>query len=213
MPVEKGRKMGTLEKMKTKLATHRAEVAKKNDIRKAEIEKQRADEEARQSRIAAGKIDPIKTECNLDKDEKAYVSFSSAKMGKILHTVNTTHKQDVVGRAGCGCCLLGPLGALLGGATAPSQTKQNTYEKTGILDEGVSYITDKRFIFVGKSSMKSLPYKDIMNTEFVKTTYGSNLYIRYPEMANGEFYSLSGSDAKIAELWFQGIKKKAGTKQ
>ena len=160
-------------------------------------------EQARQKEISSGKLEPIKTEYNLDKNEKAYATFFAKRMGKVNETV--THKQSVVSRSSCGCCLLGPLGALLGGVTAPSRSHE--IQRDGTLDSGTIVFTNKRFLFIGKGSLKSLPYTDLMDVEFNKTMTGSNLRAKYHGMAEGEYYTLSGEDSRIAELWYKGVKK------
>lgn len=164
---------------------------------------ERNKEKTRQDEISSGKIEPIKTDYNLEKGEKVYATFSARKMGQVSQTI--THKQGVGGRAGCGCCLLGPLGALLGGATAPSKSRDT--QVNGTLDTGVMVFTNKRFLFVGKGSLVGLIYDKVLSTEFNKTFTGTNLVVKYPEMVSGEYYSLSGEDSKIAELWYQGITK------
>ncbi len=174
---------------------------------KAKKAKEQAEEAARQKVILSGKIKPIKTNYNLDPGEKAYITFQAHKKGVINRTVSSTHQVGVASRAGCGCCLLGPLGALLGGVTAPSQTNQNTVESTAVLDSGTMIFTNKRFLFVGNKSMTSLEYKKALDISFKKTLLESKLEVKYPEMVNGEYYSLSGTDSKIAEIWFQGIRK------
>ena len=129
-------------------------------------------------------------------------------MGQVSHNFSTTSHRGVGSRAGCGCCLLGPLGALLGGLTAPSRTKEHTFKNTGTLDSGIMVFTNKRFIFIGNKTTNSLVYNKVLSIDFNRIYSGTNLFIKYPEMAIGEYYHLSGPDAQIAEAWYQGAKIK-----
>jgi hypothetical protein len=177
------------------------------EARKAEKEKKLAEEKARQEKISSGDIKPIQTDYNLDKGEKAYITFPARKMGQVARTVSSTHKQGVVGNSCCGCCMLGPLGALLGGIASPSKTSHNTVDSTESLDDGTMVFTNRRFLFVGKKSMIGLEYKKMMSIDFRKEWSGMKLDIKYPEMANGEHYILYGDESKVANLWYEGIKK------
>lgn len=183
-----------------KKAKEKAEYQKK-------LAKERADEEARQKEILSGKLEPIKTDYNLDKGEKVYATFQAQKMGRVDKAVNVTHRQGVASRAGCGCCLLGPLGAVLGGVTAPSKTNQFTHEALTSLDRGTMVFTNKRFLFVGENSMKGLVYDKVLSISFNVHSSETDLEVKYPEMAKGEYYALTGHDSKIAETWYQGIRK------
>lgn len=171
--------------------------------------KERAVEEARQKSILSGEIKPIATSLNLGKDEKAYIIFSAQKMGLVAHMTSNTKKKGVFGRAVVGGVLLGPLGALGGAVTSGSKTTEKMTERIEELDNGTMIFTNKGFFFDGKKSMGRFDYDSTPSIRFQRTFMGSKLELKYPEMASGEFYSLSGSDSGIAELWYQGIRNKS----
>jgi len=183
-----------------RLAQQRAENEKR-------IAKEKADEEKREYAITTGDIEPLETDYNLEKGENAYAVFHARKMGRVEKAVHVTSRQGVASRAGCGCCLFGPLGALLGGATAPSKTNQITHESLTTLDQGTMVFTNKRFLFIGDNSITSLFYDKMMSINFHSHSAETDLEVRYPEMLKGEYYALTGQDFKIAELWCQGIRK------
>jgi hypothetical protein len=185
-----------------------------DNIKKSYKEKQdksaeaKAKELERQKTISLGKIKPLdKTEYNLEEGEMVYAHFNCSKMGQATKSVAISHQQGVASRAGCGCCLLGPLGALLGGLTAPSKTKEVNWQSTNAVDYGTMLFTNKSFIFIGRNSMVKLDYHKMLSIQFQKTFSGSKLTLKYPEMSVGEYYNLSGGDAKIADCWYEGIRQ------
>jgi hypothetical protein len=162
-------------------------------------------EENRLDDISQGKIKPIETNYNLASDEKAFVIFNADKMG--FKIISQTHKKGVLGRALVGGLLLGPLGALGGATTAGSHTTEKKSFTPEVLDKGKMVLTNKRFVFIGRN-ITSVPYEQIIEIKFSKMWLGgTKLEMKYPEMIDGESYNLSGEDSKIADVWFNGIKK------
>lgn len=171
-----------------------------------EQSRKKAEEEHRKSEISEGHIQPIKTDFNLEPEENAYATFSSQRMAIVSHTISTEKKKGVAGRAVVGGLLLGPLGALGGAVTAGSKTSEKSVEAIERIDAGQMIMTNKRFLFVGQNSMISVLYEKAIDILFSNGILKNSLTIKYPEMAKGEHFVISGPSAKDAELYFKGIK-------
>ncbi len=186
---------------------------------RAEAERKRQEEEARQQAIVSGKIEPITVtfSLNLDTDEKAYVAYDARRMAMVEyveeHTEGTSKKKGGITRAIVGGVLLAPTGlgvagAIVGAATAASKhssiTKQVRSEKLESVDKGKIVFTNRRVIFLGNTVL-SIPYKEIVSVGFDSS--GNELHLKYQAMLKNEFFDLSGSGVEDARLYFEGITK------
>jgi septum formation inhibitor MinC len=178
--------------------------------RKEEKAQALALEEARHRKILRGELEPITISMNLQADEKAYLELTARRMASvdsvISETVGTSKKKHVVRRAVVGS-LVGPVGTIVGGATAGSKqtstTTQKTVSSTELIDSGQMILTNQRFIFVGNNNVISLPYSDIVATGFS----GNTATIKYAGMLNGEHFEVFGPNAKDTQLYYNGITK------
>jgi hypothetical protein len=169
-------------------------------------------EEARRNKIWSGDIEPVDAGCQLEVGEKAYFVSNANRMALVSSIIEETKgkskKKGVVGRAVVGGLLLGPLGALGGAATAGSRDNSKTIQKTvtsiQTIDNGRMIFTNKRIIFIGNNII-SLPYNELLSTDFANISNGQKFTPKYQGMENGEFYNLNGKDSRDSNLYYEGI--------
>lgn len=202
---------GIISSIRDGVKKFRREQARKRQEYNMRQEELKADEEARVNKILSGQIEPIETNLNLEENEACYFIVPADRKALVekiqVYTEVKSKKKGVIGRAVVGGVLLGPLGALGGAVTAGSKgktiTKQNTSSKLTKIDSGQLIFTNKRVLFVG-SQLISIPYDSMPLVEFPSR---KKIVINYHTMENGEYYEISGSNAKDTELYFNGITK------
>lgn len=191
--------MSIFDKLKTKVENYQEQRQQQKD-----------QEQARRDNIASGNLTPIATAYNLAPDENAYISYKFRRMAMVEKTVMNTKKSgaSVIGRAVVGGVLLGPLGALGGATTANSKTTEKTTEAIECIDAGEMLLTNKRFLCIGQKAIISIPYDTVIDLKFKSIALiGNSITIKYPEMLPHESYHISGTDADISELYYQGIRQ------
>ncbi|MEI6267225.1 MAG: PH domain-containing protein [bacterium] len=184
-----------------------------NNFKEDQAQK-KINEEARKQKIISGQIEPIQVIVNLEPSENAFAEFVAKRMAivdnVIENTVSRSKKKGVITRAVVGGVLLGPLGAVGGAATAgnkgTSRTSQQTISKLEIIDNGSLVLTNKRIIFLGRSTL-TLPYEKLLSVSFGKTLLGNKLVVKYDGMLKDEHFILNGEKAKDIELYYHGINK------
>lgn len=179
---------------------------------KAQYENKKADEVARKGAIASGEIEPIQVVVNLEPGELAYASFPAKKMGDVetqtQTTVGSTKKKGVVKRGAVGMILAGPVGGVLGAATASNTSETATTTEISRelkqLDKGQLIFTSRRVVFVGQGVV-SLPYDQVVAVTFKNGLTGATVSLKYDGMSPNEHYILSGGQAKDSELYYRSI--------
>lgn len=177
---------------------------------KAKYEAEKDQERKRRFAILSGNLKPIKTSFHLNEGEHAYFEFQTKRFADNeylqTNTTGNTKRKGTVKRALVGDLLFGKVGAVIGGVTGGSetnyQTSQQRITKTEVIDTGTMILTNKRILFVGKEIV-SIPYKDIIATEFTSSLMNSCMIIKYPNMLKNEQYS-TGLAAEV-ELHYKGI--------
>src|SRR5258708_25701522 len=185
----------------------------KNTIveKKAESEVRKAQERKRRFMILSGSIEPIATHYALQQGEQIYFQFKTKRIADIeyieSHTKGGSKKKGVIRRAVVGDILLGPIGAVIGGATAGSKTHEITTQKRvnriETIDEGDMLFTNTRLLFIGKEIV-SITYEEVISVHFINET----MEIKYPGMEKGEGYLID--QHSDIELYYKGVMRHIG---
>jgi hypothetical protein len=161
----------------------------------ADRQQKAADEQARQQSILNGQISPIQVSASLQAGEVAYLQLNANRMAvvetTVEHTKGKTKKKHLLSRK----------------AKVNTTTTHDVEANVRKLDAGPMILTNKRLLFVG-DAITDLPYSAILDFRFKHSLTGSNkVAIKYQGMQKGEFFELSGDNAKDAELYYLGITK------
>jgi hypothetical protein len=133
--------------------------------------------------------------------EAAYAVFPAKRQALVERiqefTTGRSKKSGGISRAIVGGVLLGPVGAVVGGATAGSKINTRTHQiRSEVLtpiDKGEVLLTNRRMLFVG-NEIVSMPYGNLLSISLHRINRlmlkGYRLDVKYEAMKKGECYLL-----------------------
>lgn len=171
-----------------------------------------------QEKARSAKLKPINTEIQLGIGEVAYAAFPAKRQALVERiqefTTGRSKKSGGISRAIVGGVLLGPLGAIVGGATAGSKINTRTHQvRSEVLtpiDKGEMLLTNKRMLFVG-NEIVSMPYSQLLSIGLQRINRvllkGYRLNVKYEAMKKGECYLLDDETGGEFQPSYESITK------
>lgn len=165
------------------------------------------------------KLKPSDRELQLGADEVTYATFPAKRQALVESvqefTTGRSKKSGGISRAIVGGILLGPVGAVVGGATAGSKINTRTHqvrsEALAPIDVGDLILTNKRMLFVG-NEIVSMPYNNLLSMDLQRINRvllkGYRINVKYEAMRKGECYLLDDETGGDFQSSYEGITKK-----
>jgi len=165
--------------------------------------------------IASGHLRVITANTPLWEGENAIVQFGARRLKVVETSFTQPGRKHVFGRAAFGGALLGPLGALSGGATSKAQPRNVVRTERKVVNNGALIFTDHRLLFVSsrkhfsRQSHLTIKYGEVSRALFTARQFlqvrRMQLTLSFKNLRPDEAFFIDGPEIDDAMAYYNGI--------